>query len=115
MYHCRAMKSFWCKFVMISVLFMSLDGAADIESTGHPHGDDGGQLYAAQTVSSVDTASASDFDVQHCEHCCHGHTFSIVGQIAAILPSLIDTDQQAAVAPQIRHSAHAPPTPPPNV
>jgi len=99
---------------MISVLFMSVDGAADIESTGHPHGDDAASLADSQSASTTDASSAAEFSVDHCENCCHGHTFSIVGQVAIILPSRIETDQQIVIAPQIRHSAHAPPTPPPN-
>ncbi len=115
MYHCRAMRSFWCIFVMISVLFMSVDGAADIETSGHPHGDGAASLVDSQSAPTADVASNSDFDIDHCEHCCHGHTFSIVGQVTVVLPPMIETDLQVAIAPQVRHSAHAPPTPPPNV
>jgi len=32
------MRSFWCITVMISVLFMSVDGAADSVIKGHAHG-----------------------------------------------------------------------------
>jgi len=108
------MRSFWCLFIVISVLFMSVDGAADIASTGHPHGGDPAHLIDDHSVVSQDTTSESEFDIDHCEHCCHGHTSSIVAYVTVVTPTLIGNDQQPCCAPHVGNFAQAPPTPPPN-
>jgi hypothetical protein len=99
---------------MISVLFMSVDGAADEASTGHPHGGDPGHFVDEHTVVAADTTSMSDLDIDHCEHCCHGHTSSITGHVKIVVPTLIATDQRVGRAKHIHNFAQAPPTPPPN-
>ena len=114
MYHSRAMRSFWCIFVMISVLFMSVDGAADVATTGHPHGGDPEHFIDEHTITSLDATSESELDIDHCDHCCHGHTPSITGQVTTALPTLILSDQRIGIAPHVRNFAQAPPTPPPN-
>ena len=96
---------------MISVLFMSVDGAADVASTGHPHGGDPAHLVDKHTVSSQDDSSESNLDIDHCEH---GHTSSIAGQVTIVVPTLIARDQQIGRAPHVGNFAQAPPTPPPN-
>jgi len=99
---------------MISVLFMSVDGAADVASTGHPHGGDPTHLVDEHTVASPDVASESELDIDHCEHCCHVHTSSITGQVTIAVPVLIAGYQKVRRAPHVCNFAQAPPTPPPN-
>jgi len=113
MYHNRAMRSFWCLSVMISVLFMSVDGAADVASTDHPYGGAPAYFVDKHTGSSPATGLGSTLDVDHCEHCCHGHTSSITGHVSVVVPVLIAGDYQVRRAPHVRNLAQAPPTPPP--
>jgi hypothetical protein len=108
------MKSFWCIFVMISVLFMSVDGAADLASSGHPHGGDSGHFIDEGTAVSKDTTAKSDPDIDHCEHCCHGHTSSITVSVTILMPTVVANDQRSCRAPHVGGLAQAPPTPPPN-
>jgi len=114
MYHGRAMKSCWCLLVMISVLFMSVDGAADVATSGHPHGGDPGHLIDEHSVVSPNANSESEIDIDHCEHCCHGHTSSITGRVTIVVPMLIASDQRVGRTPHVYNIAQAPPTPPPN-
>ena len=100
---------------MLSVLFLSVDGAADVASEGHPHsGDLAHQLDADMSVSAdTNSDTGPDQDADHCEHCCHGHVVSITVQLFA--PTLIGaTDHQCFGAPHVVNHAQAPPTPPPN-
>lgn len=109
------MRKFLCHCVMLSVLFMSVEGAADVASEGHPHSDDLAHQLDADMPVSPDTNSDtdSDRDADHCEHCCHGHVVSITVQLLA--PTLLGvTDHQRRGAPHVVNHAQAPPTPPPN-
>ena len=101
---------------MFSVLFMSLDGAADIPSVGHPHGDE--EVYQRDsqptTTTAVVTDSTADQNAEHCEHCCHGHVVSIAEQEASVTPPLTLPDRKVVPDLHVRNLAQAPPTPPPN-
>jgi len=114
MYDSRAMRSFWCISVMISVFFMGMDGAVDVASTGHAHDGDATNLVGEHTAASPDSAPVSDPVIDHYEHCCHGHMSSITGHVIFPVPTLIAGDQRMGIAPHVRNFAQAPPTPPPN-
>ncbi len=109
------MRKLLCHFVMLAVLFMSVEGAADVASEGHPHSDNLAHQLDADLPESPDTNSNTDPDRSddHCEHCCHGHVVSITVQLHT--PTLTGaTDHQRGGAPHVVNHAQAPPTPPPN-
>jgi len=90
---------------MISMLFMSVDGAADIAFTGHPHGGEPTHLIDKHAVASMDFSLGVELDIDHCEHCCHGHTFSISVQMNFALPMLVTSDQRIVATPCVRNFA----------
>ena len=113
-YTYQMMRRLLCQIVMFSVLFMSLDGAADIPSVGHPHGDDPTyQLDSQRFTAAVVTNSTADQNAEHCEHCCHGHVVSIAEQEASVTPPATLPERKAAPAIHFRNLTQAPPTPPP--
>lgn len=106
------MRSFWSIAVMISVLFMSVDGAADTAINGHAHGDGAYHQdndHPAHPDQTSDTEGAGD----HCERCCHGHTAGITSQVAAIKTPFVAGSHEPSRSPRVRNVAKAPPTPPP--
>lgn len=109
------MKSFWCILVMVSVLFMSVEGAADSVIEGHAHGD--GASHSSDTLEPADLDPASDPepDAEHCEQCCHGHTVSVMATGAPSATSFIVSDHAAGARAPAHSFVQAPPTPPPNV
>ena len=105
------MKSFWCILVMVSVLMMSVDGAADSVTKGHAHGGD-----AAHVLDGGDakTTSSSEADGDHCERCCHGHTASVTASVTAATTPYSKSQHALGRSANLRSFAQAPPTPPPN-
>lgn len=103
---------FVCVTIILSMLFLSLDGAIDIASQGHPH-EDAAELAGVDGLAAKVPGGDTDTERNHCEHCCHGHVASIVMQ----LPSMSFHTTVAGFPPPVvfnfRHSK-APPTPPPN-
>ena len=108
------MRSFWCISVMISVLFMSVEGAADIVIKGHSHADGPVHQLDGSESTKPDPNSDTEGNSDHCERCCHGHTASITAQVAAIKTPFATGDHQLGRSPHVRNFAQAPPTPPPN-
>ena len=109
------MRTILCHVVMLSVLFMSLEGAIDIVSQGHPHSDDPAQqLDSSSSVVSEKSANTdSTPDSDNCEHCCHGHVASFVMEIPRL--SILRTiDQATSYTARVVTLPEAPPTPPPN-
>ena len=106
------MRFYICVTIILSMLFLSLDGAIDIASQGHPHAD-AAELAGVDDVAAKLPGGDTDTERSHCETCCHGHISSIVVQ----LPSMPFCAAGAGISPPIafsfRHSK-APPTPPPN-
>ena len=105
------MKFFWCISVMISVLFMSVDGAADSVTEGHAHGD--GAIHVTDNLAS-DPPSDTDPDSDHCEQCCHGHSASMSATLASVTTPFVTADQRTSRSAYVRNFAQAPPTPPSN-
>lgn len=103
------MKSFWCSFVILSVLFLSVDGAADTVTKGHAHGDG-----AAYQLSEDPPDSGTEEFSDHCERCCHGHSTNMTLQAGSEATSLIERDHIARYVAHVRNFLQAPPTPPPN-
>ena len=100
---------------MLSMLYMSAEGAVDVASDGHPHGDDlTHQIDATPSLSpSTDTAPDTNLENDHCEHCCHGHLVSITSKLESAL--LADANDHLTIhVPRVLNYAQAPPTPPPN-
>jgi len=110
------MKSFWSIVVILSVLFASLEGAADVAIDGIPHGDE--VTHEQEFGHSLDRhggeQSDTELDGDHCDHCCHGHTSSLVAAIAAFSTTTFLSGQPIGRSANILNFAQAPPTPPPN-
>lgn len=105
-----------CQLVLISVLFLSLDSAADRVSDGHPHGgmDDVNGTLLLCLSPTVDDEEHRDIDENHCEHCCHGHASSIATD-ARKNAVLNPTSPASRRLTQLNaRDGTAPPTPPPN-
>jgi hypothetical protein len=106
------MRFFVCVTIILSMLFLSLDGAIDIASEGHPH-EDAAEPVDADAVAAAEPGEDTDTEHNHCEHCCHGHVSSIVVQLPSMPFHATATGFSPPVAFSFRHSK-APPTPPPN-
>jgi len=107
------MRGFICNFVILSMLFMSLDGAADLVIKGQPHDGESGHVLIAYAVISPDIIPVHDADIGYCAHCYHNHVASIPAQVASITMTLTPGDRFVARSRHLRHLALAPPTPPP--
>ncbi len=100
---------------MLTLLFASIEGAADTLADGHAHaGNAVHQLLSDDAPLPLD--SNTDFTPQtdHCEHCCHGHVSSITTQIVLTMAPLMANDHQVAQSAHVPNFAKAPPTPPPD-
>lgn len=101
------MKAVLCHLLLISLLFVSIDGAADMAREGHAHAE-----HAEQQESS-DDPSNPDIDSNHCDRCCHGHAPGISSAVASSAVNNSATDHEHHHAPSIQNLGQAPPTPPP--
>lgn len=110
------MRSFWCILVMVSVLSVSLEGAADIVVDGYPHGDETShqEEFGHSLVAHDGEQSDTELDGEHCDHCCHGHSAGVTNSIASLATPFVAADQKAGRSAHVRKFAQAPPTPPPN-
>ena len=112
----HVMRFLICHIVILSVLFVSLEGAADMVMDGVPHGDDTAhQSEFGHPLEEHDgSVPDSELDGDHCNHCCHGHSSTITSQVASVIAPVIASDSRAEHNNQVRNFAQAPPTPPPN-
>jgi hypothetical protein len=110
------MKSFWCISVMISVLFVSLEGTTDVVMDGVLHGDD--VVHHSEFGYSLEdhdgSVTDSELNDDHCQHCCHGHSSTITSQVDSIVAPVLAGDRRVDNQIDVRNFAQAPPTPPPN-
>ena len=114
MYHSFGMRSCWCISVIISVLFLSVDGAADSVIKGHAHAAGSAHQFDNGAGATPDNTSDTEANGDHCERCCHGHTAGITAQVAAIMTAFATGDNEPGRSPHVRNFAQAPPSPPPN-
>ncbi len=113
MYTVRLMQSLLRQILIISVLFMSTEGAWDMTTESHPHGDQYAHQADADDQASADSEPLSDGDGDHCGSLCHGHLTSITVELASF--DLVQPDGYYALNPKlISNGSQAPPTPPPN-
>ncbi|NOX52566.1 MAG: hypothetical protein GXP16_18840 [Gammaproteobacteria bacterium] len=89
---------------------MSVDGAADMVTKGHSHGDSG----AAHQVNEGSLDVSLDAPGDHCERCCHANSVNMTVQAALIEMPLVGCDHLARSVAHVRNFAQAPPNPPPN-
>ncbi len=98
--------------LMVAVLFMSLEAAAELlsenvfHSTHHAHADEGESHW-------YPNFDGDEHDEDNCDHVCHGHVVALAGQ------TLIADVPVFRLPIATRHSQHftrstAPPKPPPN-
>ena len=103
------MRNFLCHFLLLSLLFLSIDGAIDMAEAGHAHTDHASAH--AEHEEATDIAPA--FDADHCEHCCHGHVAGITSPANSNNNALLVSDHQPDRAFFIENFGQAPPNPPP--
>tara|TARA_R110000782_G_scaffold211777_3_gene299973 strand:- start:209 stop:550 length:342 start_codon:yes stop_codon:yes gene_type:complete len=112
------MKSYWCILVSISVLFTSVESAAELlVEGGLPHADDVAaheSEFGHSLEAHEDESSNVELDDEHCTHCCHGHSASITGQFTSLTTSFVARELAMGRSAYVHNFAQAPPTPPPN-
>lgn len=110
------MRSSICQLIVVSLIFVSLEGAADVVTEGVPHGTDEvhqsefGHPLKAHDGESSDT----ELDDEHCQHCCHGHSAAVAARFESIKTPLTSNRYRSGRSANHRDFARAPPTPPPN-
>jgi len=92
---------------IISILFLSVEGAVVPVADGHQHGDTSAHLTDSDHSTSTDSED-------NCQHSCHNHTSCFSQQLIAISDNII-SQQFSFYDLQVTNLAQAPPTPPPNV
>ncbi len=112
------MKSFWYILVSISVLFTSVESAADLLIDGGlPHADDVAaheSEFGHSLEDHEDETSSVDLDDEHCKHCCHGHSAGVTGQFTSMTTSFVASEHTVGRSEFVLNFSQAPPTPPPN-
>ena len=100
------------KLLIVSLLFVSMEGFADsvdetsFHQTHHAHADEAGAEWFPDS-------DGSDHESEACEHFCHAHVVALTTQFS--MPSLPRFQHLAPPIPaQVITRATAPPTPPPN-
>ena len=111
------MRALICKLMMLSLLFVSLEGVADVVIDGIPHGDE--SSHQAEFGHPLDNhdgkVSDTELDGEHCEHCCHGHSSVMTAPVVSLQTPVLLRDLRVARSPFVHNFAQAPPTPPPNI
>ncbi len=88
---------------------MSVDGAADMVTTGHSHGDS-----TAHQVNEGSLDDSLDAPGDHCERCCHANSVNMAVQVTSMETPLVNCDHLVRSVAHVRNLAQAPPNPPPN-
>ena len=100
------------KLVVVSLLFVSMEGIADsvdeasFHQTHHAHADEPGAEWFPDS-------DGSDHGGDACEHFCHAHGVALTPQITLPNVSMSRSFDSALVEHAVTRST-APPTPPPN-
>lgn len=107
------MRTYVNHFLVLAVLVMGIESSADMANGGHLLDSEGSHHNEVMHESSSNPGVDSEPDRENCEHCCHGHSFSVtVRSIAASVTfsrlAMINLDGQVFIA-----QPQAPPTPPP--
>ncbi len=110
------MVAFFRHFLVLSLLFASMESATDTIVDGVPHGDEAShQTEFGHALDAHDgSVPDSELDGEHCEHCCHSHCSAINPQSMSGIASIVVDHCCIANHPQVLRLAQAPPTPPPN-
>jgi len=110
------MRSLLCKLALLSFLFVSIEGAADVVVDGIPHGDETSHQQEFGHTLDAHNGEMSDeaLDGEHCEHCCHGHTLSISNSILTTSEVHSSKGEQPPYADHLSVLVLTPPTPPPD-
>ncbi len=112
------MRSSVCHFLILFLLYVSVEGAADVFAEGVPHNDEAGHLYQpdsgfAPTAQDGDLYSG-ELDGEHCKHCCHGHAATIVASLGPPVAGAAGDQQKSGLSVVVARYSRAPPVPPPN-
>ena len=111
------MRGFLTNLALLSFLFVSIEGAADVVVDGLPHGDSVShqQEYGHGLEVHGGELSDAELDGDHCDHCCHGHSSSI--SHSHFLDALSDSGKQVRDSRDepLPDFLRSPPTPPPDI
>ena len=109
------MKTFLQNIVILSLVLVSLEGAADVFAENFPHGDETSHLeeFGHGLQAHGGELSDAELDGEHCQHCCHGHCSASASTAIAYSPLLVQ-NRQSLYTSNITERPLAPPTPPPN-
>ncbi len=110
------MRSFMSILALLSFLFVSIEGTADVVLDGIPHGDpiSHEQEFGHSLEAHDGEQSDAELDGDHCEHCCHGHSSSLAHSHFVNVPvedGKQSLDPRDDLLPDLPLS---PPTPPPD-
>lgn len=112
-----AMRNILCHLLVISMLYVSVEGAWDMAWESHAHQESAAHQLDFADADASNKASGNpseDVDANHCGHLCHGHTSAIaVAGFAFAAADLHDYRTLNSTPHSI--PSQAPPTPPPNV
>ncbi len=107
------MRSLICHLLVLSVLYMSAEGAFDMTKEPHAHGDSTGHQLISDNPLPAQPDPLSDETDKQCGHLCHGHNSSIVSDSNPHLMA-VSSRYNPFVLFSIATLLQAPPTPPPN-
>ncbi len=107
------MNTYVSQFLILAMLVMGIESSTDMANDGHPLDGKGSHHNEVMHESSSDPGADSEPESENCEHCCHGHSFSVT--IRSIGASIAFTHQAMNIFDDHLFIAQsqAPPTPPP--
>jgi hypothetical protein len=99
--------------IVISMISINLESAADSIIGSHSHGSD-----SAHFPSLGETPESQQQDLEsgtdHCKKCCQGHSTGISTTVVSLKMHVLEANPNHCQSIFVKNYAHAPPTPPPN-
>lgn len=95
--------------LVLGVLFLGLESSADIGDQ-HPHGET--SIHQVESGDHATNIEGQSGTASHCQHCCHGHCFSTLGNLA-IMNFDVNLHKSSFYELFVHNFANVPPTPPP--
>ena len=95
------------------MLVLGVEGSADLANDGHPIDENGSHHSEVMHDASPDGNTDPEPENEVCEHCCHGHSVSLVVRTVTANIALPHPDLAVAEGRALIAQSQAPPTPPP--
>jgi len=111
------MRTLLCHGLLLSLIFASVEGAADLMVDGFPHDTEvvsHQDEFGHSQEAHEDGTSGSDVNDDHCKHCCHAHSAGITSQFDTLSKPAWVREPIVERSSYLLNLAQAPPTPPPN-